>query len=324
MKTAFAQTYTVTVKNEHKRLDLFLAEVSGIARSQIQRAIREGLVKVDDKVVLKPNYRLKNNQSVFFTPLPPEESKLEPEDIPLDILFEDEHIIVVNKPSGLVVHPAPGHFTGTLVHALLNHCHDLSGIGGVKRPGIVHRLDKDTSGVLLVAKHDKAHLDLSEQFKNRIIQKQYLCVVLGQPNQTWGEVNFPIGRHPTNRKKFSIHTKTPREALTLWRLREGYKYCSLLLCLPKTGRTHQIRVHLTAIGHPIIGDPLYLKKSRLGKIEDKKVRLILKQTPRLMLHAWRISFIHPISGKEMQFEAPIPDDMKKLIQEIKKASFEAV
>jgi len=320
VSTSNLQIHIVEEKDAAKRLDVFLAEVTGITRSQIQKAITEGLVKIDERVVSKANYRLKPGQKIVFVPPIPQESELNPEAIPLDILYEDKHLIVVNKAAGMVVHPAPGHEQGTLVHALLHHCQDLSGIGGVKRPGIVHRLDKDTSGVLLVAKNDVAHLELSRQFKERLIEKEYLCLVLGVPEKGKGVIDFPIGRHPTDRKKFSIHTQKPRDALTLWELKEAFSYCSLLLCQPKTGRTHQIRVHLTAIGHPILGDPLYLRKSRLSKIPDKAMRALLKQTPRLMLHAWRVRFTHPISGERMEFVAPLPEDMTVFIEKIKEVT----
>jgi len=314
------QIYIVEEKDAAKRLDVFLAEVTGITRSQIQKAITEGLVKIDERIVSKANYRLRPGQKIVFVPPILQESELNPEAIPLEILYEDKHLIVVNKPAGMVVHPAPGHEQGTLVHALLHHCQDLSGIGGVRRPGIVHRLDKDTSGVLLVAKNDAAHLELSRQFKERLIEKEYLCLVLGIPETRKGIIDFPIGRHPTDRKKFSVYTKKPRDALTLWELKEAFSYCSLLLCQPKTGRTHQIRVHLTAIGRPILGDPLYLRKSRLSKIPDKDIRALLKQTPRLMLHAWRVRFTHPISGEKMEFVAPLPEDMTVFTEKIKEVT----
>ncbi|HEC49722.1 MAG TPA: RluA family pseudouridine synthase, partial [Candidatus Desulfofervidus auxilii] len=190
-----------------KRLDIFLTELTGLTRSQIKKAIVQGLVKVNDKIVTKANYKLKGKERVVFSPLPPVELDITPEPIPLDIIYEDEDLVVLNKPPGLVVHPAPGHLKGTLVHALLYHCNHLSGIGGVKRPGIVHRLDKDTSGLMLVAKNDVAHQELSQQFKERIIKKQYLALVFEIPKEKTGVIDFSLGRHPKERKKISIKTK---------------------------------------------------------------------------------------------------------------------
>jgi len=311
------EIYLVEKKDVGKRLDVFLAEVTGLTRSQIGKIIVQGQVKVGGKVVVKAGYKLRLQENVTFTPPRPQEPELTPEPIPLDVLYEDEHLIVINKSPGLVVHPAPGHFQGTLVHALLYHCPNLSGIGGVKRPGIVHRLDKDTSGVLVVAKDDQSHQGLSHQFKERMVKKQYVALVFGIPTESQGKIDFSLGRHPKNRKKFSIHTKKPRMAVTLWQLKEKFAYASLLLCEPKTGRTHQIRVHLAAIGHPILGDPIYFRKSRLNQIKSKTLRTLLWQAPRLMLHAWRLEFVHPVNQKIMAFEAPLPSDMLRFIQQLR-------
>lgn len=317
MGSCVPEIYLIEEKDAGKRLDIFLAAVTGLSRSQIEKIIAQGQVKVNDKVVTKAGYKLKGEEKIVFTPPCPQALELTPEPIPLDVLYEDEHLIVINKSPGLVVHPAPGHFRGTLVHALLYHCPHLSGIGGVKRPGIVHRLDKDTSGVLVVAKDDQTHQGLSHQFKERVVKKQYLALVFGIPTRSQGKIDFSLGRHPKDRKKISIHTKKPRIAVTLWQLKEKFPYAALLLCEPKTGRTHQIRVHLNAIGHPILGDPIYFRKSKLNQIKSKSLRTLLGQAPRLMLHAWRLEFVHPITQKNMAFEAPLPSDMVTFIQQLR-------
>ncbi|MDL1970332.1 MAG: RluA family pseudouridine synthase [Candidatus Desulfofervidaceae bacterium] len=311
------EVYFIEEKDAGKRLDVFLATVTGLTRSQIGKIIDQAQVKVNDKVVTKAGYKLKLQEKVAFIPPLLQALELTPEPIPLDILYEDEHLIVVNKSPGLVVHPAPGHFQGTLVHALLYHCPNLSGIGGVKRPGIVHRLDKDTSGVLVVAKDDQTHQGLSHQFKERVVKKQYLALVFGIPTRSQGKIDFSLGRHPKDRKKISIRTKKPRIAVTLWQLKEEFSSASLLLCEPKTGRTHQIRVHLAVIGHPILGDPIYFRKSKLNQIKSKSLRTLLWQVPRLMLHAWRLEFMHPVTQKNMTFEAPLPSDMVTFIQQLR-------
>ena len=303
-----------------KRLDIFLTEVTNLKRAQIKKAIVQGLVKVNDKIITKAHYKLKEKERVVFSPLPPVELNITPEPIPLDILYQDEDIVVLNKPPGMVVHPAPGHLKGTLVHALLYHCNHLSGIGGVKRPGIVHRLDKDTSGLMVVAKNDVAYQELSQQFKERIIKKQYLALIFGIPKEKTGVIDFSLGRHPKERKKFSIKTRKPRTALTLWQVKETFPHSALLLCEPKTGRTHQIRVHLSSIGHPVLGDPIYFRKSKIKQILSKKVRQILQQIPRLMLHSWQLQLFHPITKKDMMFEAPLPADMKEVINSLKQVA----
>ena len=303
-----------------KRLDIFLTELTGLKRSQIKKAIDQGRVEVNDKIVTKTHYKLKEKDRVVFSPLPPVELDMTPEPIPLDILYQDEDIVVLNKPPGMVVHPAPGHLKGTLVHALLYHCNHLSGIGGVKRPGIVHRLDKDTSGLMVVAKNDVAHQELSQQFKERIIKKQYLALVFEIPKEKTGVIDFSLGRHPKERKKISIKTKKPRSALTSWQIKKRLPHSALLLCEPQTGRTHQIRVHLSSIGHPILGDPIYFRKSKIKQIPSKKVRQIFQQIPRLMLHSWQLQFIHPITKEDMKFEAPLPADMKEVINSLKQVA----
>jgi 23S rRNA pseudouridine1911/1915/1917 synthase len=247
-----------------------------------------------------------------------------PEPIPLNILFEDDQIIVLDKPAGLVVHPAPGHDTGTLVNALLHHCTDLSGIGGRRRPGIVHRLDKDTSGTLVVAKTAAAHAELSHQFKQRQVCKTYLALVIGNMTGSEGRIILPIGRHPQDRKRMATVSRRPREAETRWRVREHFNGCCLLELDLKTGRTHQIRVHCSAIHHPIIGDPAYGPKRRKYPTGayglSKAVAHILAGAQRQMLHAWRLACEHPISAEPLVFESAIPQDMQAVLDALRQAA----
>ncbi|MDA8139926.1 MAG: RluA family pseudouridine synthase, partial [Desulfobacteraceae bacterium] len=237
----------------------------------------------------------------------------------LTILYEDRDLIVVNKPPGLVVHPAAGHACGTLVNGLLHHCPDLVGIGGERRPGIVHRLDKDTSGVMVVAKNNQAHQGLSQSFKDRRIQKIYLAIVMGCPDQAGGTIDLPVGRHPMDRKKMSVNSPRGRIAVTNWQVREQFPGAALLALELKTGRTHQIRVHCQSMGHPIVGDPIYGSKRGLQHLDraHSEVYAVLKQAQRQMLHAARLGFVHPVSGQFMTFEAALPQDMALLIEALR-------
>lgn len=294
------------------RLDALLAlRLDHCSRSYAAQLIRQGHVRVDG-LACKPSYQVKIDEAI--TGQWPASEPLEhliAEPIPLDILYEDQHLIVVNKPPGLVVHPAAGHASGTLVNALLHHCPDLEGIGGEKRPGIVHRLDKDTSGILVVAKTAQAHQALSTQFKSRSIQKQYLALVYGDPQGDHGMVDLPIGRHPVDRKKMAILESGGREALTLWQVMERYQSASLMRLDLKTGRTHQIRVHCKAMGHPIVGDCVYGGRRHLARLAKSNPRLhrAVRLTKRQMLHAHRIGFIHPASADFQSFQAPLPEDI---------------
>jgi 23S rRNA pseudouridine1911/1915/1917 synthase len=234
-----------------------------------------------------------------------------PESIPIEILYEDDDIVVINKQAGIVVHPAPGHYSGTLVNALLHHCPGLNGIGGAMRPGIVHRLDKDTSGALVVAKNDKAHVNLSKQFKSRQIKKKYLALVYGKMESDSGSVSLPIGRHPVDRKKMSTNSKKSRVAETTWHVRERFESASLIEVDLKTGRTHQIRVHCAAVKHPVLGDTVYGPR-KTGR-ENKNLKDVFKSVSRQMLHAWRLEFTHPVTETKVSFEAPIPSDMQAVI-----------
>ncbi len=297
----------VTTDKAGQRLDVFLAEqIPELSRSQAKRLIREGLVQIQGKRPL-PKYLVKAGEQIQVQVPPPEEPSLEPEEeVPFEILYEDQDLAVINKPPGVVVHPAAGHFTGTLVHGLLARLKDLSGVGGELRPGIVHRLDKDTSGLLLVAKNDQAHQELTRQFKAREVSKVYLALVHGSLAAESGKIDYPIGRHPVHRKKMSIHAKKARTALTLWKVRERFRKATLLEVRLLTGRTHQIRVHLSAIGHPIVGDVLYGGARPQGP-----------KAPRQMLHAWHIRFLHPRTRKELAFEAPLPEDFVRLLEDLR-------
>ena len=288
------------------RLDACLARaIEDLTRSAAAKAVEDGRVLVNGKAPNK-SYKLTGHEQIEFTPEEPAPIDAVPQDIPLDVVYEDDDVIVVNKPTGLVVHPAPGHPDGTLVNALLHHCGDLSGIGGVERPGIVHRLDKDTSGCLVIAKNDGAHQSLTAQFAARSTEKRYLAVVQGIPSQSSGTVFTHIGRHPVNRLKMAVvNPGSGKAAITDYDLlcADPSTDSSLVLCPLHTGRPHQIRVHMLHLGHPLIGDPIYAKPARQ------------KAKPgRLMLHAWRLGFDHPRTGKRMDFEAPVPPEYTPWLQ----------
>jgi 23S rRNA pseudouridine1911/1915/1917 synthase len=313
-----AFTILVEPPDSGKRLDLYIASrISDCSRSVAANLIRNGKIRVQD-VVTKPSYRVKTGDEIRGCIPPPAPILFGPEPIPIEILHEDDDIIVINKQSGLVVHPAPGHYSGTLVNALLYHCPGLKGIGGVMRPGIVHRLDKDTSGALVVAKNDKAHVHLSKQFKSRRVKKEYLALVHGKMESGSGAVSLPIGRHPVDRKKMSINSRKSRVAETTWHVREHFESASLIEVNLKTGRTHQIRVHCAAIKHPILGDKVYGPRKR-GK-HGAHIDNLIGRVPRQMLHAWRIALTHPASNEVASFEAPIPSDMKTVISALRQIS----
>ncbi len=277
-----------------KRLDVLLAEESGLTRSQITRLIEEGQVTVDCKPASKPGLKPNLGADILLTVPPPKEAKARPEDIPIDILYQDQDLAVVLKPCGMVVHPAAGNEEHTLVNALLHHLTGLSGIGGEMRPGIVHRLDKDTSGLLLIAKNDEAHVALSQQLKNRQMEKHYRAIVEGTMKDVSGTINAPIARSKQDRKRMAIDP-AGRDALTEWTLLENRKNTAYLDVHIITGRTHQIRVHMASIHHPIAGDPIYGPKKPL-------------KFPRLMLHAYSLAFTHPRTGERMAFTAEVPEE----------------
>lgn len=296
-----------TVETATRRLDAWLAENEPEhSRARWQALIREGLVTVNGKPV-KPNSSLHPGDQVAWTIPEPVASEVLPEDIPLDILFEDEHLIAVNKPAGLVVHPAAGNEDGTLVNALLHHCTDLAGIGGEKRPGIVHRLDKDTSGVMVVAKTELAMQELARQFKKRETEKEYLAIVRGIPEPKFGYIKTTIGRHPVLRKKMAVDVPRGRSAISHYQVVEALAGASLLRVRIETGRTHQIRVHMAFIKHPILGDRLYARPRETDEVWPT----------RQMLHAATLSIAHPNTGERLAFAAPLPPDMEKVLEELR-------
>ncbi|MFO7560125.1 MAG: RluA family pseudouridine synthase [Desulfobacterales bacterium] len=311
-------TIKTTEVDSEKRLDSLIADqILCCSRKFAASLIRKGLIRVSGSAK-KPGYRIRAGDIIEGIIPGPETIAFQPEPLKLDILFEDRYIIVLNKEPGMVVHPAPGHYTGTVVNGLLHHCPDLEGIGGEIRPGIVHRLDKDTSGVLAVAKNHAAHLHLSAQFKSRNTKKSYLALVYGDFQEDSGVINLPIGRHPSDRKKMSIHSRKTRAAETHWKIRERFEGITLLELEIKTGRTHQIRVHCTAIQHPIVGDPVYGSRGAAARIRLLKERgRLIKHVSRQMLHAWRLAINHPATGQQVSFEAPLPEDMVELIRDLK-------
>jgi 23S rRNA pseudouridine1911/1915/1917 synthase len=300
------------------RLDVFIAErLVDCSRSFAGQLITGGHVRVNGQA-RKPAYRLKAGDIVTGCIPPPRPSGFLPEPIPLHILYEDEHIVVVNKPPGLVVHPAPGHYSGTLVNGLLYHCPDLGGIGDELRPGIVHRLDKDTSGTLVAAKNAAALEHLARQFKRRSVTKDYLALVHGDMPAPSGIIRLPIGRHPVDRKRMSTRSRRGREAETGWRVARCLGGFTLLELRLSTGRTHQIRVHCAAIQRPIVGDPVYGRRTAAAGSAD--MHALLAPVRRQMLHAWRLEIDHPRSGERMRFESPLPEDMKGLIARLEARS----
>ena len=299
-------TIELQVETKGDRLDLWLAsQLTDISRSRIQKLIADGHVTVNGKTCSSKKISLVNCDRVQVTIPTPQKLDLQPENIPLDILYEDEHLIIINKPSGLVVHPAPGHPSGTLVNALLYHCQNLAGIGGVERPGIVHRLDKDTTGAIVVAKSDRAHQALQAQIKAKTARREYWGVVCGCPKLESGSINLPIGRHKSDRKKMAVIPveKGGREAITHWSILERLNNYTLMQFLLETGRTHQIRVHCTHTGNPIVGDLLY------GSGGSVRVNLSGQA-----LHARKLTIEHPVSGKIIEAIAPLPEEFNKLLR----------
>ena len=287
-----------------KRLDVFLADrEKELSRSHIQKLIEGGAVLVNGRAV-KANYKLRTGDSVEIHVPEAQAWKILPEAIPLDVLYEDEDIIVINKARGMVVHPAAGVSSGTLVNALLHHCKDLSGINGVIRPGIVHRLDKDTSGVMVAAKNDAAHVDLAEQIRLKTAHRIYQALVLGTIAEEKGVIRAPIGRHPTERKKMAV-VPNGKEATTFFRVLERFSSYTFVECRLQTGRTHQIRVHMAYIGHPVLGDPKYGRKSPFA-IEGQA------------LHSCELLLTHPRTKERMRFAADMPQDMKKILHDLRR------
>ena len=294
------------VEENNIRIDKFLSDkLEHMTRSRIQKLIDYGCVKISGENI-KANYKVKLGDEIEIVIPDAQDTEAVAEDIPLDIVYEDDCMLVVNKPQGMVVHPAAGNYSGTLVNALLHYCPDtLSGINGEKRPGILHRIDKDTSGLLLVAKNDLAHQSLSEQIKAHSLTREYRALVHGNIKADEGTINAPIGRHPVDRKKMTITQKNSKEAITHYRVLERFKGYTFISCRLETGRTHQIRVHMSSGGHSIVGDKTYGIKDKFNLSGQ-------------LLHACRVGFIHPVSGEYMEFMRDIPEHFEKVIDKLRR------
>jgi 23S rRNA pseudouridine1911/1915/1917 synthase len=309
-----SQSLQVTAEHVALRLDRFLDDsLPELSRSQIKRLIDEGAVTLNGETS-KPGFKLRGGEEICVILPDPLAATAEAEPIPLQILYEDPALVVVNKPAHLVVHPAPGHQSGTLVNALLHHCKDLSGVGGELRPGIVHRLDKDTSGVMVATKDDRTHRYLARQFKAHSIQRRYRALVHGLVAETMGTIDQPIGRHPVHRKKMSTVARSSRRAVTRWQVLRRYEAdrMTLLDLSLETGRTHQIRVHMAGMNCPVVGDPLYGGGSRIKAIADQKLRQMVAALQRQFLHAWQLGFEHP-NGLQMVFQADVPSELQGIL-----------
>ena len=302
------ETEQATADDEGKRSDVFLAERLGISRANVQKMIDAARISLGSKIV-KANHKVKEGELFVVRYQEAVPMELAAENIPLDILYEDQDVVVINKARGMVVHPASGNYTGTLVNALLYHCKNLSGINGVIRPGIVHRLDKDTTGVIVVAKNDAAHISLSEQIQTKSARRTYLVVVRGNVKQDSGRVETLIGRDSKDRKKMAVVSKNGRDAITEYEVMERFGRFTLLRCRLLTGRTHQIRVHLEYLGYPVVGDPKYSPRKTPFSINGQA------------LHSHELTFKHPRTGEEMSFTAPLPEDMKKIITRLRNGQF---
>ncbi len=312
--------YKISLLDAGQRLDKYLSLKYGdLTRSHLKNLIDNNLVLVNDHSV-KSGYNLKAEDIIAISFPEPELSQIVPEDIPIEIIFEDDDLLVVNKPAGLIVHPGAGNRNHTLVNGLLFHCKSLSGINGIMRPGIVHRLDKDTSGLLVVAKNDKSHHKLSRQFESKTIKRTYHAIVWGVPSENEGEIRTQIGRSRRDRKKMTVLKDRGREAITHFQLIKDFIFLSHLEIFLETGRTHQIRVHLNYLNHPIFGDPEYNgRKSQINRLPphlQKRGMALLKAIDRQALHAKDLEFIHPISEKKMKFESDIPEDMQNILMRI--------
>jgi len=284
-----------------KRIDVFLSEkIEEYSRTYFKKLIEDEMVMVDGKP-RKANYKLKTGDKIIVTLPDPVELEVKPEDIDINIVYEDDELLVVNKPQGMVVHPAHGNYSGTLVNGLLNRCHGLSGINGVIRPGIVHRIDKDTSGIIVVAKTNEAHIALSQQLKEHSIDRKYIALLEGRLKEESGTVDAPIGRDPVNRKKMAVVSKNGKHAVTHYKVLELFDSNTLIEARLETGRTHQIRVHMAYIGHPVVGDPVYGYKKQRFKLNGQ------------LLHAAFLGFVHPKTQEYMAFTAPLPEHFNKVL-----------
>lgn len=309
--------FLITEGEQPKRLDVFLVNRErDMSRSCLQRLIELGRIRINGQIV-KPSQKIKPGDRITMDVPKPEPLELRGEAIPLEILFEDDHLLVLNKPAGIVVHPAPGNWTGTLVNALLHHFETSGGtvstIGGKERPGLVHRLDKETSGIMVIAKTDQSHRHLAAQFKHHTITRVYEALILGVPKKGHGTIELAIGRDSKERKKFSARTSTPKESVTEYRVERRFaKLASHVVLFPRTGRTHQLRVHLTSLGHPILGDPTYGGR-KVCLVEDIAI-------PRVMLHARTLGFQHPTTGELHEYTRSFPSDIDNVVQDLDRAT----
>lgn len=295
--------FIVTEQYVDYRLDKLLSLISEFSRTHIESMIKEEKVLVNDKIA-KGSYRVRLNDLIEYEDLETTKSSIKGENIPLDIVYEDDDLLVINKPRGLVVHPGNGHHNGTLVNAILGYCHNLSGINGVERPGIVHRIDKDTSGLIVVCKNDFTHVEIAKQLASHSMHREYIALVKGVIKEDDGKIIAPIGRDRYDRLKMAVDTKNGKEAITYFHVERRYNQYTLVTCKLETGRTHQIRVHMNYIGYPLEGDPLYGKKKSLLFNEGQ------------LLHAYQITFIHPRLNKEMTFKVDLPDDFKNVLKRL--------
>lgn len=302
------ETVTAEAEDAGTRADVFLAAKLGVSRSNMQKLLEDGRVKRGEKII-KANYKVRAGE-MFVVDIPdPEPIEAVPENIPLDIIYEDDDVAVLNKARGMVVHPAPGNYTGTLVNALLYHCSNLSGINSAIRPGIVHRLDKDTSGIMIVAKNDAAHISLSQQIQSKTAVRTYLAVVRGNIKNDSGTIETQIARDKTDRKKMAVVKEGGRDAITDYEVLERFGKYTLVRCKLRTGRTHQIRVHMEYLGYPLVGDPKYSPMKTPFGIKGQA------------LHSHTLEFTHPRTGERMKFEAPLPEDMHKIITRLHNGQF---
>jgi len=301
-----SQEFVVAPEDAGVRIDRYLSDqCQDISRSYLQKLLKEESVLVEEKPV-KSNYKVNTGERISLTLPEIREPEIVPEDIPLDIIYEDKDIILINKPKGMVVHPAAGHYSGTLVNGLMSHCRsELSGINGVMRPGIVHRIDMDTTGVLIVCKNDIAHNSISQQLKEHSITRRYAAIVHGVLKDDEGTINAPIGRHPIDRKKMSINEKNGRDAITHYRVLERFRQYTYIECQLETGRTHQIRVHMASTGHPLLGDSVYGPAKCPFRLNGQT------------LHAGVLGIIHPRTGEYMEFSAPLPDYFEELLRKLR-------
>lgn len=302
------ETVTAEAEDAGTRADVFLAAKLGVSRSSMQKLLEDGRVKRGEKII-KANYKVRAGE-MFVVDIPePEPIEAVPENIPLDIIYEDDDVVVLNKARGMVVHPAPGNYTGTLVNALLYHCSNLSGINSAIRPGIVHRLDKDTSGIMIVAKNDAAHISLSQQIQSKTAVRTYIAVVRGNIKTDSGTIETQIARDKTDRKKMTVVKEGGRDAITDYEVLERFGKYTLVRCKLRTGRTHQIRVHMEYLGYPLVGDPKYSPMKTPFGIKGQA------------LHSHTLEFTHPRTGERMKFEAPLPEDMHKIITRLHNGQF---